>query len=149
MSDHNKSYLEQRREMKLKGKRSAAEQKQEDRNRADFFKQQISQAPACCENCKKSLRASMAINPASIIAHIVPKRTNYGCPSVETHPLNRWYGCIDCHTKYDTNFEDPKVICKMPVYKTVVQRLKQFIDQIAPAELKNVPEYLIIAVQNE
>jgi hypothetical protein len=91
----------------------------------------------------------MAINPASIVAHIVPKRKNFGCPSVEAHPLNRWFGCVDCHTKFDQNFEDASVITRMPVYKVVVQRLRQFINEIDPSELKNVPEYLQQAVNNE
>jgi len=83
----------------------------------------------------------MAINVSSIIAHIVPKRKEYGCPSVETHSLNRWFGCVDCHTKYDQNFEDPKVIMAMPVFKIILPRLNEFYHLIHSLELKNVPDY--------
>ena len=66
-----------------------------------WFETQIKQAPKHCEECGTPLVASLRFIPTAIVAHIFPKRKDYGYPGVATHPLNRMFFCIDCHTNFD------------------------------------------------
>lgn len=106
-----------------------------------FFASQILQAPARCENCNEPLRETIAmLGPRAIVAHIVPKRSKGGCPSVSLHPLNRWFGCKDCHANYDNKGSD--YVITMFVLPIVRERFAQFKDLIAPSERKNIPKFL-------
>lgn len=112
------------------------------KNRDIFFASQLLIAPNHCENCGCSLSFSKSINPRSIIAHIVPKRDKDkgGIPSVALHPLNRWFGCIDCHTNYDSKGAD--FVKTMKVFPIVKERFAQFAHLIHESEIKNIPAYL-------
>lgn len=120
----------------------AKQKEKQDRKRAltPWFETQLLQAPKKCENCGADLRQSMAINPRTIICHIVPKNNDYGCPSVATHLLNRWYGCQKCHGIYDTGGEKA---AEMPVIPICKSRLGKFIDQIPEKERRHIPNFLI------
>lgn len=73
---------------------------------SSWFEKQINSAPGHCEECGKSLASSLNFIPHAIIAHIWPKRDNYGYPSVADHDENRMFYCIDCHTNFDNKGKD-------------------------------------------
>lgn len=114
-----------------------------------FFANQILIAPKTCENCGNDLGYTKAINPRAMIAHILPKRDKEkgGCPSVQFHPMNRWFGCIDCHTNFDNMGE--AYVLKMPVLIIIRERFDQFKDQVAEDERANIPNYLLSNVESD
>ena len=122
----------------LEGKPKAGK-KPADRKRGQWFAQQIRQAPRCCQECDKPLAGTMAINPAAIVAHILPKRERGGCPSVATHPLNVVYLCGDCHTNMDN--QGAAWVKKMRLFPLMRERVAQMWAEIAAGELKNVPDH--------
>lgn len=101
-----------------------------------WFNMQLATAPNNCENCCLPLRESMLINPRAIVCHIVSKSL---FPEVAIHPLNRWFGCNDCHTWYDAN---PGEINHMPVFPVVLARFQRFRDGIRDANLYMIPDPL-------
>lgn len=106
-----------------------------------FFASQFLVAPSRCENCGTSLAPTIStFGPRSIVAHIVPKRPIGGCASVSLHPLNRWFGCIDCHNNYDN--KGAAFALTMPALPLIRERFSQFREDIVPAERKNIPSFL-------
>jgi len=93
--------------------------------------------PRHCENCGEYLNPYAPWSSRAYIAHIVPKRH---FESVMVHPLNRWFGCIDCHTNYDNSLSIE--VEKMNVYGVVVDRFRQFMHEIDPSELRHLPSFL-------
>jgi hypothetical protein len=142
MADKILPYWQQRRDLKL-GKKTPAEQNKADKVEREatsqFFKEQIAKAPTKCENCGAHLGGTKAINAAAVVAHILPKSKKTGCPSVSRNPLNKWYACGACHTDYDT--KGAAFVKKMPIFRTLQERVAQFYKEIAPEELRRVPEY--------
>jgi len=102
-----------------------------------FFASQLLQHPENCEECGISLRASKAINPRSIIAHILPKRTS-GFPSVASHPQNRLFLCLECHGNYDN--KGWEFVATMRVFELAKERLSCFIDCLTDFELSKLPK---------
>jgi hypothetical protein len=135
----DKPYWKQRQKMKLKGAATAAEVKDKKKKKGNFFAGMISRAGNKCENCGKDLSATKAINPAAIIAHILPKNEEYGVPSVALDPLNTWQGCGDCHTDYDN--KGAKFVQSMAVFPQLKARVAKFYDKIPEKERRRVPEY--------
>ena len=77
-------------------------------------------------------------------AHILPKRQNYGFPSVATHDLNFLIlgaGC-GCHSKYDMCWEDAQ---KMKVWSIAVERFQQFRDFIDASEANRIPDVFLFS----
>lgn len=132
-------YWQQRQQMKLTSKPPASVNKAESNAIGAFFTEQIANAPAACEECGKSLAGTKAINPAAIVAHILPKSKKQGCPSVALHPLNKVFLCIECHTNFDTKGE--KYVKKMRLFPVLKELVSKFYDEIAEKELRRVPEY--------
>lgn len=139
MSKEQIPYWQQRRELKLKGAKPEGVKKAEKKAKGVYFADQIAKAPSTCENCGKSLAGTKAINPAAIVAHILPKSEKSGCPSVALHPQNRWYACIQCHTDYDT--KGAEFVTKMPIFVTLKERVAKFWDEIERTERRRVPTY--------
>lgn len=133
-------YWQQRQQLKLQGPKPKGVERKEKAEKAQFFKDQLVNAPKYCENCKKPLAGTMAINPSAVVAHILPKNKTSGCPSVATHPNNRWYACGDCHTDYDNKGAD--FVQTMPIFPELKVRVASFYHQIDPAERRRVPVYL-------
>lgn len=102
-----------------------------------WFEEQIKLIPAKCENCKGKIITTAAWPPSAAVAHIVPKKH---FKSVQFHELNRWFGCIICHTNYDQKGWDQAV--KMAVWPIVVKRFQKFMDLIEDKELKHLPTVL-------
>lgn len=105
-----------------------------------FYANQLMNPPDLCEECDAPLIQEVGINPRAIICHIVPKNKTSGCPSVATHPLNRWFGCQRCHDRYDKASEEE--ITRMRIFKAICQRVAKFFNEIKPAEQRRVPECL-------
>lgn len=134
-----KPYLEQRREMKLKGPAPKKVTREMAKAKGVYFAAQIDQAPQHCENCKKHLAGTKAINPAAIVCHILPKSPKTGVPSVALHPKNRWFGCGDCHTDYDN--KGAKFVQSMAIFPVLKERVADLWQDIEPAERRRVPAY--------
>lgn len=108
---------------------------------AIFFANQALQRPKCCEECGGILPTSPAWMVRATIAHILPKRPDFGFPSVATHPTNKMFLCIDCHTNFDNLGEI--FIVKMKLLPVIRERVAILIPFLTPAELNKVPEYLL------
>ncbi len=132
-------YWKQRQEMKLKGPKPEAVKRQEKKAKIAFFANGVLQAPGNCENCGNPLGGTKSINPAAIVAHILPKSEKSGCPSVALHPLNKWYACGDCHTDYDN--KGAAYVKSMPIFPVLVARVALFYDEIEDKERRRVPVY--------
>ncbi len=116
---------------------------------AKWFGAQTVQAPSTCENCGRSLQATIAFHPRAHICHIVKKSKQQGCPSVATHPLNRWFGCKRCHDGYDIMMDEKEYdeVIQMPVWPKIVDRFRQVPPHIKESELRRVPQVLLDAVK--
>lgn len=118
-------------------KKSNLEKKEVKKELSIFFANQLKENPEFCEECGVSLRASKAINPRSIIAHILPKRKS--CfPSVATHSDNRLFLCVDCHSNYDN--KGWEYVATMKIFNLVKERLALFVDCLTEFELNKLPE---------
>lgn len=135
-----KSYLEQRREMKLKGPKPASLKRGEAKKKGDFFKTMIAAAPSNCKNCNKYLVHTAKINPSAIVAHILPKSEKQGVPSMSEDPRNIVYLCGDCHTNMDTKGCD--FMAGMKIYELMKRRVISMWDEIPSHERRRVPECL-------
>lgn len=132
-------YLQGRRAMKLRGADSPKDKKEKRSEKGEFYSSQIAQAPAKCEECGGSLAAVKAINAAAIVAHIIPKRKNGGCPSVSTHKNNRFYGCEKCHHNFDN--KGAAFVQNMSIFEVLKQRVQTFYHLIPESEAMNVPQH--------
>jgi 5-methylcytosine-specific restriction endonuclease McrA len=103
-----------------------------------WYAEQEKQIPKLCENCKKRISIPAELPRKTAICHIVPKRN---VKSVQTHPLNRWFGCWQCHTDFDNKSEGD--VASMPVAALCRARIKEFYDLIPQKERKYVPEWLV------
>jgi len=75
-------------------------------------------------------------------AHVLPKRKEYGFPSVAANLLNKIFlgaGC-GCHNLYDNTWEDA---AKMKVFPLAVSIFKKLYPFIHPSERKNIPEVFL------
>lgn len=137
-----KPFWQQLRDKKLGSTRSPEAVKRETKkDLAAWYEVQATQAPAACENCGRSLAPTIAFHLRAHIAHIVPKTEQGGCPSVGTHPMNRWFACRDCHDIYDK--QPAEIVATMAIIPIVKKRLRLFVKEIAPAEQRKVPKFLL------
>lgn len=122
---------------KINSKKPAAKAKRAAKDElTPWFNMQLTMAPAHCENvaCREPLTESMAINPRTIVAHILPKSR---FPEVATHPLNRVFLCQSCHYKYDNG----KAETMPEVLRLCGYRLGMFINKVAVDNFKSIPGY--------
>lgn len=129
------TYLEQRMQQKLIGKKTSKELKETKQAKGNWYKRQIALAPANCENCRCSLRPTMVVNQAAVVAHIVQKAK---VPSVAFVDLNRIFLCDKCHGKYDSASSEE--IAAMPVFPIAYDRVKTFVHLIPANELRYLPD---------
>ena len=133
-------YWQQRQAMKLgTTKKPEAVNREKKESLAAWYETQDTQAPDRCENCGNNLTTTINFHPRAHICHIVPKGKD-GCPSVATHPLNRWFGCLTCHTFYDK--EAAEIVATMKIIPVLRQRVKIFYREISENETRRVPPYL-------
>lgn len=137
-----KPYWQQLRDKKLGSTRTPEAIKRETKKDLKaWYEIQITQSPENCENCGTNLASTVMKHPHGHICHIVPKTEHGGCPSVSTHPMNRWFGCWDCHNIYDK--EPAEIVATMVIIPIVKKRLRLFVKEIAPAEQRRVPSFLL------
>jgi 5-methylcytosine-specific restriction endonuclease McrA len=135
-------YWQQRRDRKLTGEKATKKvvKKAAKDDLTGWFAHQLTMCTPDCENCKTKFTSVHIINPRTIIAHILPKRSDFGFPEVATHPFNRMFLCPDCHSKYDNgNAADRE---KMPVYATALARYAIFKDLLPINRLSKAEKYL-------
>lgn len=144
-------YWKQRQALKLKAPHSttdkAAAKRSKKKDLGAFYAAQTLQAPSKCENCKADLAATIRFHPRAHICHIIPKSKDAGgCPSVATHPMNKWFGCKNCHDPYDKAVMegDVYILEQMPVYPLILERFQKFKDDIAPNERRRIPAFLFV-----
>ena len=135
-----KSYLEQRREMKLAGKKPPAEKRADASKKSKFFKDAIEKMPGKCMECGKALGGTIAINPTATVAHILPKRKNYGVTSMANDKRNMVYLCITCHTNMDN--KGCRFIEKMRIFPLLKERVALMFKDIPAAERRFIPDCL-------
>ena len=71
-------------------------------------------------------------------AHTLPKRKEYGFPSVAAHPENGFTLATTCghHANYDKSWEDAS---KMKIWPLAIEKIKKMLPFIAASEMKNLP----------
>lgn len=129
-------------ESKSKIKKEVSEESKNEKRLKIFYETQLAQAPECCENCGGPLTKPAALSPKTFVCHILPKKHFL---SVLDHPLNRWFGCYDCHKLYDSSWANAVL---MPVWRICVERFAQFWKKIKPAEVKHIPAQLAEVLKN-
>jgi hypothetical protein len=75
-------------------------------------------------------------------AHLLPKKEEYGFPSVAHVLDNRIFlgaGC-GCHAKYDRSWEDA---ASMKIWPIALEKIKKLIPLIDPKERKNIPDVIL------
>lgn len=98
----------------------------------------IEKNPVCME-CKKHIPKSFY---RAATAHVLPKRKEYGFPSISTHPDNYLILGAGCghHQQYDKSWEDA---AKMKIWPLAVEKFKILYPLISQEERKNIPEILL------
>lgn len=104
-----------------------------------FFASQTLTMPLFCEECNAKLPQSPSWMRKACIAHILPKRPDYGFPSVALHPKNKIFLCPDCHTNMDNLGADR--IKKMKTLPVMQERVKELIPLLTQAELNRLPQH--------
>jgi 5-methylcytosine-specific restriction endonuclease McrA len=137
-------YWQQRQQQKINGtktKKAKADSKKAQKDElTKWFELQLSMCPRNCENCNTGLSQFLFPNPRTLVAHIIPKREDYGFPEVATHPYNRMFLCPDCHHKWDDgNAQDRE---KMAVYRIALQRFTIFKHELPHNRLSKALNYL-------
>lgn len=138
-------YWEQNNKKNLKKNKTSEKGKDKIEFKKDlnvFFASQLLEIPDKCENCPNSIVYFRANKNMwrSLIAHILPKRLNYGFPVVATHPQNKIFLCPECHGNYDNLGSD--FAKKMPALPLMRERFNTFKHLLSESELQRVPEYL-------
>lgn len=101
-----------------------------------YYVDQLILMPPLCENgCRHKLVAKETWRLKAFVCHILPKKT---FESVMLHPLNRWFGCLDCHHNYDDKGWSYAVTMK--VWPVVAERFTQFMNHIKDTELRKLPD---------
>lgn len=97
-----------------------------------------------CENCGKDvmnqLNSTETWVSRSSIAHIFPKRKMGGFHSVSCHELNWVLLCLDCHTKFDSNY---MTAMTMRIWGLVCLKAKIFSHLITEPRSKIPPELFV------
>ena len=106
-----------------------------------FFASQALTFPDKCEESGQPLPKSPAWMKKACIAHILPKRPDFGFPSVAMHPSNVIFLHADIHSNMDNLGADyVKKMKSLPVMKERVAILLPFLTE---EELNRVPEYFL------
>lgn len=103
-----------------------------------FFAEQVLILPRRCENCDGRIITTAAWPKSAAVCHILPKRI---FKSVMVHPMNRWFGCINCHGDYDNKGWTFAVTMK--VWPVCVERFREFMVLIKDTELRYLPNPLM------
>lgn len=107
--------------------------------RKKFFDAMIDKAPKNCMESGKPLAPSMAINPRTIVAHILAKKKVGGVPSMQFDPRNVMYFDQDVHTDFDTKGSDH--VKRMKTFEKMKARVNEMWGEIPADERRNVPDH--------
>ncbi|HYH13680.1 MAG TPA: hypothetical protein VD794_00575 [Flavisolibacter sp.] len=147
----NKPYWQQRREQKLGIKpdlKAIAEtpQKAKEQSLKEFYQEMYDKRPARCMESGKLLKEIKSADPKAktiskmaIVAHILPKRANFGVPSMAKNPLNIVYLEHNVHTNMDQ--KGAAFVTKMKIFPLMKERVAMMWKDIPVHERKNVPDY--------
>lgn len=97
--------------------------------------------PVNCEECGTRLPKSPVWMRRATMAHILPKRKDYGFPSVATNRLNIVFLCPDCHSDYDNRGKEHAT--KMKVFPLMRQRVQEMLPLLTDGEINRVPEIFL------
>lgn len=97
--------------------------------------------PARCEECDVRLPMMPVWIRRATMAHILPKRKDYGFPSVATNRLNIIFLCPDCHSDYDNRGKEHAT--KMKVFPLMRQRVQEMLPLLTDEECNRVPEIFL------
>jgi len=103
-----------------------------------WYNEQIKKIPERCENCNSKIIVPAVLPKRTPVAHILPKAS---FDSIKTNDDNVWYGCVECHTKYD-RWPIEKV-ATMKIVRICKARYQKFKHLLSPIELRRVPIFLI------
>jgi hypothetical protein len=104
-----------------------------------WFALQIKQCPDRCDECNKRFVFFATWTHKAAIAHIVRKSK---FKSVQTHPLNRCFLCLDCHTDYDNRGSE--FVTKMKIFPELKRIFKDVLLPLIPqSEYKYIPDYFL------
>lgn len=106
-----------------------------------FIASQTLVMPERCEECMTRLPKAPEWMRRACIAHILPKRSEHGFPSVAIHPLNKLFLCPDCHTNMDNLGKE--YILKMKMLPVMRERVAQLLPLLTEKELNRVPDYFL------
>jgi len=115
-------------------------------SQGDWFVERINEQTGVCMECGGSTVCTEYVYARMTVAHVLPKREDYGCPSVATHPDAALELCAKngCHHKYDNSGED---VVKMVCWPIAVEKFKRIYPFIAQNERKNIPLVLLQEVE--
>lgn len=108
---------------------------------AVFFASQALVFPDKCEESGQPLPKSPAWMKKACIAHILKKRSDFGFPSVATHPSNKIFLHPDIHANMDNLGES--YILKMKSLPVMKERVKILLPFLTEEERNRVPDYLL------
>jgi hypothetical protein len=118
--------------------------KQAEKNALDkWFRRAIEQMPSRCEECDDLLINFAPWALKSFVAHVLPKGK---CKSVATHPDNKVYLCLICHTNFD-NWGEEKVQ-KMKIFPKILDIQLLLVKHLKHNELDSIPAYVKILIYN-
>ncbi len=92
-----------------------------------------------CLNCNRNSSKDSDIYYKYSIAHILPKSETNGFPSVATDPNNWLELCIDCHTRYDSNWENAR---KMEVWQYAKFKFSLFKHKVTEKHKKALENFV-------
>mgnify|MGYP006921288744 CR=1 FL=1 len=95
-----------------------------------------------CQNCNRLIYPKYY---RTSTAHILPKRKEYGFPSIATHPMNKLFlgakfGGCGCHDQYDASWESASKMLIWPVAVQII--VVELYPNIDPVEHKNIPDII-------
>ena len=102
-----------------------------------WFITAIEQMPLCCEECNERLIIFAPWAAKAYVAHVLGKAL---FKSVATHPLNKVYLCLICHTNFDNWGEDK--IMKMVIFPKILEISLHLVQHLQQSEQNKLPEYV-------
>lgn len=106
-----------------------------------YFANQAHTMPKYCEESGELLPTFPAWLKLSCMAHILPKRKDFGFESVALHPMNMVFVMPDIHANMDNLGKE--FIIKMKIYPILKERVKVLFPLLTEREKNKVPDYLL------
>jgi hypothetical protein len=114
-------------------KKKEIEQKKLDNPLEEWFIERRKEMTGVCLNCNKSSPKHNEKYWKWGLAHLLPKSI---FNSIKTNKDNWLELCLDCHQKYDSNWDTAQ---KMDVFKIAKEKYLLFEDKISHEEIRRIP----------